>query len=537
MLAMGTTDGNAGHIHRQVHVAATGLALIALPWSEFLLSLSQFILIGNWLWEGIAQRTAGHRFKQAFTTPASAVFLSFFCLHLLGLAWTSDLKWGIDLCRILLPVLVFGLVLSTVPRFSAKELRGVLLLGAWSATASTLACLALRYDVLALGQYRELSPFISHIRLSLMLCFSVAVFVHYWPERWLLRLAHSAAILQCLWFMDQLSSLIALPVLGALSLYALWRLARGNRSAWRTAAMAVLVAAVAGSALFLFSVWLGYNRDDPAELNHLDVASAGGEVYYHDMRDPQIENGHYVWINVADKELKRTWERRSKLSFDGKDAMGQPMRSTLIRYLASMNLRKDSTGVEALSPVDVRRIEQGVTSVVEGRQGAMRARIEQVLYELDVYHSTGNPNGHSVTMRMEFQRVGMGIARKHWLAGVGTGDTQAAFNAAYERDQSALLPKWRLRAHNEYLTLAISFGVFGLLWSLFSWWWPALRNKAFHNPLFIAWGIIFLLSCFSEDTIETQPGATFFALYYALFVFAAPLSGAAAPAHGADRSA
>ena len=168
---------------------------------------------------------------------------------------------------------------------------------------------------------------------------------------------------------------------------------------------------------------------------------------------------------------------------------------------------------------------------------AMRARLEQVLYELDAYRTTGNPNGHSVTMRMEFQRVGLGIVREHWLAGVGTGDTQQAFNAAYEQEHSALLPRWRLRAHNEYLTLAISFGVFGLLWSLFSWWWPAWRNKAFGHPLFIAWGIIFLLSCFSEDTIETQPGATFFALYYALFVFAAPLNGEGAPAPAPGRSA
>ena len=528
---------NRNGIHRQVHVGALALALIALPWSEFLLSLSQIILIGNWLWEGIAQRTAGHRFKQAFTTAESAIFLSFFGLHVLGLAWTSDLKWGLDLCRILLPVLAFGLVFSSVRRFRAKELRSLLLLGAWSATASTIACLVLRYDVLALGQYRELSPFISHIRLSLMLCFSVAVFVYYWPERWLLRFAHAAAVLLCLWFMDQLSSLIALPVLAMLSIFALWRLVRGKRSAWHTAAMAVLVAGMAGCALFLLSVWFSYNRDDPARLQHLDVASAGGEVYYHDLNDPQVENGHYVWVNVADKELKRTWERRSSTSFDGKDALGQPLRSTLIRYLASMDLRKDSTGVVALPPADVRRIEQGMTSVAEGRQGAMRARIEQVLYELDVYRGTGNPNGHSVTMRMEFQRVGLGIARRHWLFGVGTGDTQQAFNAAYEREHSALLPKWRLRAHNEYLTLAISFGVIGLLWSLFAWWWPAHRLGAFRHPLFIAWGIIFLLSCFSEDTIETQPGATFFALYYTLFVFAAPLTGAAVPTHGADRSA
>ena len=111
-----------------------------------------------------------------------------------------------------------------------------------------------------------------------------------------------------------------------------------------------------------------------------------------------------------------------------------------------------------------------------GRQGAMRARIEQVLYELDTYRASGDPNGHSVTMRMEFQRVGLGIAKEHWLTGAGTGDTQLAFDAAYAAEQSPLAGKWRLRAHNQYLTLLISFGVFGLLWSLFSWWWPAWRH-------------------------------------------------------------
>lgn len=517
---------NGNTVHRQIHLGAIALALIALPWSEFLLSLSQIMLLANWLWEGIARRSVGGRFKRAFTTAESAVFLSFFGLHVLGLLWTSDLQWGLDLCRILLPVLIFTLVFATSPRLAEKEIRNLLLLGAWSAVASTLACLALRHEVLAQGNYRELSPFISHIRLALMLCFGMAVFIHYWPLRWAWRAAHLAAILWSLWFLAQLSSLVALPVLAALALLALWRMMRHKRRAWRVPALVLLLAGTAGSLLFLRLVWVDYHAADPGQLKHLDHASAGGEVYYHDLQDPQRENGHYVWINVADKELERTWERRSSIAFGGKDGLGQPLRSTLVRYLASMGLRKDSTGVQALSQEDVQRIEHGMTSVVEGREGAMRARLEQVLYELEVYRTTGDPNGHSVTMRMEFQRVGLGIARKHGLFGVGTGDTQQAFDAAFARTNSPLDAQWRLRAHNEYLTLLISFGVLGLLWSLFSWWWPAWRNGAFSHRLFIAWGLVFLISCFSEDTLETQMGATFFALYYALFVFAAPRSSA-----------
>lgn len=517
-----TSQLRGAGIHRTIHLGALAMALVFLPWSEFLLSLSEIVLLVNWLWEAAAQRSLGSRFKRAFTTAESAVFLSFFGLHVLGLLWTTDLKWGLDLCRILLPVLLFGLVLSTSPKLTPKQLRDLLLLGAWSATASTLACLAMRHDVLAQGNYRELSPFISHIRLSLMLCLAIAVFVHHWPKAWWLRIAHVAAIGLCLWFMDQLSSLVALPILATLVLYFLWRYTRHKGIGTRLAGLGLLIAGVAVGALYLRSCVTDYLHADPTDLAHLDRSSAGGEVYYHDLRDPQRENGHYVWINVADKELQRTWERRSPLPFTGKDEMGQPLRSTLVRYLASMGLRKDSTGVQALTPEDVSRIEQGMTSVVEGRQGAMRARIEQVLYELETYRASGDPSGHSVTMRMEFVRVGIGIAQANWLTGVGTGDTQQAFDIAFEKDKSLLSRKWRLRAHNEYLTLFISFGVFGLLWSLFSWWWPTHRMHAFDHPLFVAWGLIFLISCFSEDTLETQMGATFFALYYTLFVFAAP---------------
>lgn len=520
---MRTLEIRGRSTHRNIHLAALALALIALPWSEFLLSLAQIILVVNWIWEGIAHRDLGGRFKRSFTTAESAVFISFFGLHALGLLWTSDMKWGLDLCRILLPVLVFAAVLSSVPRLTAAELKTLLLLGAWSAAASTVVCLVLRYDVLAVGHYRQLSPFISHIRLSLILCWSIVLFAFYWPQRMSWRIAHLAAILMCLWFLDLLSSLTAPVILPVVAVYFLWRWAKRRSASHRAIAWATLLIALAGTGLFLRSCIVDYRAADPTDLEHLEVFSAGGEMYYHDLKDPQRENGHYVWIDVADKELERGWERLSDIPFSGKDKQGQPMRSTLIRYLASMGQVKDSVGLLALSPSDVARIEEGVTSVVEGRNGALRSRIEQVLYEFDSYRVSGDPSGHSVTMRMEFVRTGLHIAKAHWLTGVGTGDTQQEFDTAFERYDSPLGTHWRLRAHNEYLTLLISFGLFGLLWSLFSWWWPAYRLKAFDRPLFVAWAIIFLLSCFSEDTLETQMGATFFALYYALFVFAAPL--------------
>ncbi|MFT3884262.1 MAG: O-antigen ligase family protein [Flavobacteriales bacterium] len=530
MLKQLPTDG-----FRRMHLGALWLSVVMLPWSEFGLSVAQLLLLGNWLVEGIVRRDLVGRFKRALTTPASAVWLSFFGLHLLGLLWTTDLEWGVDLCRILLPVLGMGLVLSSVPRLAARELRSLLLFGAWSTAASALVCLLLQHDVIRQGQYRELSIFISHIRLALMLCLSIAVFVALWPKRLWQRAAHVLAIAWCVFFLDRLSSLLSFGILAVLAIGAAVRWARGQRPVVRAGAWSVIVLALLALGLYArWCVW-SYTQVEPVDLAQLDQRSAGGELYYHDPRGSQHENGHPVWIDVADKELARGWSHLSRVPFDSLDAQGQPLRWTLVHYLASLGVRKDSVGLRALSAADVQRIELGMTNVNEGRRDPLRARIDQVLFELEEYRRTGDPSGHSVTMRLEFLRTGWSIARAHWAFGVGTGDTQAAFDQAYVDTGSPLASIWRLRAHNEYLTLLISFGAFGLAWSLFSWWWPAWRNQAFRQPLFIAWGIIFLISCLSEDTIETQMGATFFALYYTLFVFAAPpiapaITGAAAPA-------
>lgn len=522
---------------RQVHVAALALVAVMLPWSEFLVSNAQFLLVGNWLIGGLVHRDLAQRFRRAFTDPAALVFLSFFGLHVLGLLWTEDLDWGLDLCRILLPVLAFTPVLAERERLTAGELRTILLLGAWSTVASTLACLALRYAAIADGGYRELSVFISHIRLALLLCFSAVVFLHHLSSAWLVRVAQLAAVAWCLVFLNLLGSLTGIVLLAVLAGWGAWRWSRARGRAVRWSVGLLLLALPVAGVLLLRPVVAEHYRASPIDLAHLPDRSAGGEVYLHDRRDPLRENGRYVWINVADGELERGWARRSAIPyFGGKDARDQPVRFTLLRYMTSMGLNKDSVGLAALGAEDVRRIEQGVTNVRSGRVGMLRERIDQVLYELERYHATGNASGFSVAMRLEFLRTGWSIARAHLLTGVGTGDTRPAFAQAYAQADSPLEDRWRLRAHDQYLTLWISFGLPGLLWSLFSWWWPARRNAAHRHPMFIAWAIIFGVSALAEDTLETQMGATFFVFHYTLFVFAAPQAVSApavpAPARG-----
>lgn len=523
-----------------VHLGALALAVIMLPWSTAFLSIAQMLLAANWLVEGLVRKDLAGRFKRAFSSGPVLVFLSFLALNGSGLLWTEDMEWGLDLCRILAPVLVFGVILGGSPRLWTDELRTILLLGAWSVVASTFACAFLAPPD---ADYRALSHFISHIRLALLLAFAVAVFVVYYPQASIMwKGLHIAAAIWSWTFIGKLGSLQASAMLVIILAVLVWREATRWRLRWRVAARATLVLVPTLALGWLaVEITVRYRLPDRT-LDAKAEVTAGGERYDHDLTNPQTENGQHVWTYVAWGELARTWERRSQVPFKADDGRGDPLYGTLARYLTSKGLRKDSVAVMNLTDAEVRAIEEGTASL-QGQGSRLRARFDEVMMEWERYRAYGDANGHSVTMRLEFLKAGWAIAKDHWLAGVGTGDTRPAFAAQYERMHSTLLPEWRLRAHNEYLTLFISFGVFGLLWSLFSWCWPAWKLGAWRDPLFIAWAILFGFSCLTDDTVETQAGATFFALYYALLVFAAPRKISALneapptrPAPGAARS-
>jgi len=506
---------------RRMHVAALALCAVFLPWSTAFLSMAQMLLAANWIAGGFM--LGDRRWRSAISAPSLA-FISFFVLHVAGLLWTDDLGWGLDLCRILAPVLVFGVILNGSDRLSGSEFLVVLRLGAWSAILCGV--FGLLFSGARAEDYRGISMFISHIRLALLLCMAVAVLLWRLPKPTWQKAAHGLGALIAIYLLARLGSIQGFVILALMGMVAAWRLSARSAAAARWMIRAVLLATAIAPLAMVRTAWRA--RSAPLT-SALEARSAGGELYSHDTLSTQTESGTHVWTYVAWGELDRAWRVRSSIGLYSQDALGHPMLSTVARYLSSKGLRKDSLGVMALTDEDVLAIEQGVPSA-HHRQGSLSARIDEVLFELDQYRSTGQAGGHSVAMRIEFLRAGWAIARANWLTGVGTGDTPGAFAMHYDRTQSRLAPQWRLRAHNQYLTLWISFGILGLAWSLFAWCWPAWGLGALRNTLFIAWAIAFGVSCLTDDTIETQAGATFFALFYSLLVFAAPRPQLIAPA-------
>ncbi len=177
-----------------------------------------------------------------------------------------------------------------------------------------------------------------------------------------------------------------------------------------------------------------------------------------------------------------------------------------------------------LTDEDIRNVEQGVANYNNWRHPGLRARLSATLFEYNLYHRYNNPNGGSLAQRIEYTRASFHIIGQHPWLGVGTGDVPQAFAQAYDETHSPLKEEFRFRAHNQYLAIAVAFGLVGLAFFLFVLLYPWCASRKNHTYLYMAFLTIMLLSMFPEDTLETQAGATLFAFFTSLLLFARPKS-------------
>jgi hypothetical protein len=237
------------------------------------------------------------------------------------------------------------------------------------------------------------------------------------------------------------------------------------------------------------------------------------------MGEYQLENGNYLGLYVCDQELEKEWNALSSISYAGKDEKDQEIKFTLMRYLTSKGLRKDSVGISKLSLKDIKNIESGMANYIFENKYAIYPKIYEIIWQIDVYRKGFNPAGNSITLRAEFVKTAFRIIKNNFWFGVGTGDVKDYFQKQYEIDNSKLPKKNRLRAHNQFVTFFLSFGIVGFIFVLFSMFYPVIKLKGFKSYLFVVFFIIALLSFLNEDTLETQIGITLFSYFYSLFLF------------------
>jgi hypothetical protein len=243
-----------------------------------------------------------------------------------------------------------------------------------------------------------------------------------------------------------------------------------------------------------------------------------GRAYTHYPEETLMENGYLVWVNVCEEELRQGWNRRSLKAYDGADAAGNELRMTLVRYITAKGMPKDSAAVATLSDSDIFNIEQGYANPLYARKGSPMARAYEIAWEIDRAAGGANPSGHSLTQRPEFYRAAAGIISKHPWTGVGTGDLARAFSDEYASISSPLKPEYRLRAHNQYLTFGVTFGIPGMILAVALLLIPWLMSGGRFSYLFLVFMTVILISMFNDDTFSSFTGAAFFSYFYTLLI-------------------
>lgn len=522
----------------QAYLLGLLMVAVGLTLSPFLMGMSQFWLVLVWLVDGIVTRDFKQKLSRFWHNKAAVLLVAFYLMHVVGLLWTSDFEYAMKDLRVKLPILVMPFVLSSLEPLDRKRFDLVMLVYVLSVFIATQFSF-FRYVRHDYEDVREISRFISHIRFCLNIVFSMAVIGYYLYKR---RISKGEGVpsfgikvvidqflmwFLLLWFayqiyiFESLSGYVILAVvILATALYAFlqWRKGRGWRIALGASALAVIAAIVV-------AVWVVVKpmvEVKPVDLSTLEKTTAQGNPYWHDTIHNPVEDGKYVGLYYNRNELRETWSQRSELPFDGATADGENLEATLARYLTSKDLRKDAEGVMALTDEDVKNIEQGVANYNNWKHPGLRARLSSTLFEYNLYRRYNNPNGGSLSQRIEYTRASFHIIGRHPWFGVGTGDVPQTFAQTYDEIHSPLKEEFRFRAHNQYLAIAVAFGLVGLAFFLFVLLYPWFASKRNHTYLYMVFLCVMLLSMFPEDTLETQAGATLFAFFMALLLFAKP---------------
>lgn len=502
-------------IHRNLYLISVygllfGIMLGRAPGSWPVIALG-----ANWLLEG------GFKVKWDLlrkNIPAIS-YLSLFFMPLVGLLYTSDFEWANNLIRINLPLLAVPLVIFTSAPLSQKEFRSLLAIFLLGCFLDLAWCHVYAF-MHGSQQSREVSRFMSHIRLGLFINMAIAVSVYFFMG--LKPFFHRIAAITLLLFF--VGSLFSLGLASGVVLFTLqllvgfiWYLRRRSRL-WLLAGVSMLFLSLGFGLHYLYSITEQQLTVRRSDYNVPHRFNQKGRPLIHFDTAGHVENGNYVFSNLELEDLQNGWNARMPQdSFSIKANHNLKRYYVLIRYLASCGYTKDTEGIAMLKESDLENIHQGITNAMYPGWGYLHKRLYELINEYQDLKNKGESNGHSFTMRVYYWKATIKIIKRHPFFGVGTGDSQAELEKIYASDFPSLNHEWYRRPHNQYLSIALAFGLCGLIIFLWAILYPAWLLRKYLHPLFWIYFVLLLISFLAEDTLESQAGMAFFVFFGVIF--------------------
>ena len=273
------------------------------------------------------------------------------------------------------------------------------------------------------------------------------------------------------------------------------------------------------SAIYILTTILKFYNTDKIDYKKLPATTENGNIYTHDTQNKQFENGHYIYLYLCEKELKKEWNKRSSYPYSGLDKKGQTIKYTIIRYLSSKNLRKDSTGISQLSNKDIKNIENGYANFLYADNFSLKGRIYIIIWQLNKYINDNYADKQSISQRMVYIDMAWQIIKDNFWKGTGTGDAYDVTKNYFKKTKTSLSPKYINVVHNQFLLEFVILGIWGGTAFIFIYLFSYFKYKLWKNYLFHSFYIITTISFFAEFLFETQLGISFFSIFYALLLF------------------
>lgn len=500
--------------HYYLRITALTILIVGIAVSNVLMSIGAIWIISNWLIEADFKNYS-LRLK---SSPEVWLILLFLAYAILTLAWSDDFWYGFKDIKIKLPLLAIPLALGTGKPLESKVFYFILYVFIGIVTYTSLYNFIWYNYFLESGtDIRQMSKFISQIRFATLVDLAIFTCVFLLFEKRIKIIIVLPLIAWFVFYTYKSQVLNGYVLFGILLIYTVYFGVRRLKSRAIKLTITVVSAALIFMSFYIINNTIkSYRGIDKPVVSELEQFTVNGNPYYHDTSILQTENGHFVWLYVSQIELEKEWNKRSQIDYDSIDHKNQPMFGTLLRYMTSKGMRKDSVGVWQLTNDEIALIENGCTSI-EMNSG-LEAKLHSFLYEYEMYEAGADPNGFSLLQRLAHLKTAKLILTDYWLAGVGIGDVDLIFQDYYEKSNSKLWPENRLRAHNQFISLWIGLGILGLSVMILIFVIPLFKNRT--GDYFLVISILALVVSFMfEDTLETQAGATIFALFYSMAVF------------------
>lgn len=463
--------------------------------------------IAEWNWTEKWQRLKKHK---------SALFWLLFLLVLcLGFVKADDASAALDNFATKLPLCLAPVIVATSKKMNFKELAfalGIFIVSVLSATIYSV-CYYASHEI---TNIREISPFISHIRFSLCIDISIVLlFSVVLSQNKIKRIYRLVSLSVACWLVLYL--FVAQTLTGILLLafvvvvYSVCVLCSRNymrkKKIYAGAFLSVWILALA----YVVVISYQYFHVDQKDYQHLEPYTVNHHPYSHDLNS-MVENGSYIGVYVCEEELRSAWNRRSTISYD--DPL---IAASLIRYLNSLHLRKDSAAVMSLSDWDVHQVEQYVANVDYTRKLGLKRALYPMFFSMDLYSYNGTLTHSSLLKRWLAWKASMKLMAQYPLWGVGLGNQKQALMEVQMVENQTFEPI--PGCHNQFLTFGLIAGVFAIAAFVFLLAYPFFEQKGKMTFVYIAFFIILVGSMFTEDTLETQAGYSLFAVLNALILY------------------